>query len=192
MKRSFAWSRKGERAAVVAPKTRSKSTTILGATSPKVIINSRVQRSRVTAAPKNQKPNGSNKKANNSRTGTVTGHYFSFIASTLDILDKNEQFKNSHLVMDNAPNHTNDDIQKYTEKRGYGYIYLPSYSPELNPIEQFWSVCKSKLKREELFSEETLTLRTGISCNSILLSDLEGFCRYSRSKFEDCLKSLPL
>ncbi|GAA5797846.1 hypothetical protein HPULCUR_003242 [Helicostylum pulchrum] len=86
IKRSFAWSRKGERAVVVVPKTRAKTTTILGAISPKDIINIRARTSRVTAASKKRKPNGSNKKANNPKTGTVTGHYINFIASTLDIL----------------------------------------------------------------------------------------------------------
>ncbi|KAI8085376.1 hypothetical protein BDF21DRAFT_336553, partial [Thamnidium elegans] len=64
--------------------------------------------------------------------------------------------------------------------------------PELNPIEQFWSVCKSKLKREELLSEKTLTSRIGVACNGIFLIDLEEVCRYSQSKFDDCLNILPL
>lgn len=89
--------------------------------------------------------------------------------------------------MYNAPIHTNKDIQLYIEGRGYGYIYLPPYSPELNPIEQFWSVCKSKLKRETLLDEETLTSRIQDACNRVLLSDLQGFFRYSVSKFSDCL-----
>lgn len=71
--------------------------------------------------------------------------------------------------MDNAPIHKNGDIQKYIESRGYGCIYLPVYSPELNPIEQFWSVCKGKIKREELLEEEALTSRIQDACNRILL-----------------------
>ncbi|KAG0934948.1 hypothetical protein G6F57_008816 [Rhizopus arrhizus] len=94
--------------------------------------------------------------------------------------------------MDNAPIHTHEDIQKHIESRGYGCVYLPPYSPELNPIEQFWSICKSKLKREQLLDEETLTTRIADACNRVLYSDLQGFCRYSASKFDDCLSRKPI
>lgn len=113
--------------------------------------------------------------------GTVTGYYFNFIASTLDILDKHEEFKGNYIVMDNAPIHTAEDIEKYIVRRDYGCVYLPPYSPELNPIEQFWSVVKSKLKREKLLDNETLTSRISEACNRVLLSDLKGFCRNSAS-----------
>jgi len=33
------------------------------------------------------------------------------------------------------------------QKYGYNIIFLPPYSPELNPIENFWSSLKSKLKK---------------------------------------------
>lgn len=177
MKRSVAWSKKGTRAVVVVPKTRAKTTTILGAISPYGVVNIKVRRPRVLIPSKKRKTAGSVQAAGNAKGGTVTGHYFNFIASTLDILDKHEQFKGNYIVMDNAPIHKNADIRKYIEQRGYGCVYLPAYSPELNPIEQFWSVCKSKIKREELLQEETLSSRIGDACNTILLSDLQGFCR---------------
>ncbi|KAI8875842.1 hypothetical protein K501DRAFT_201762, partial [Backusella circina FSU 941] len=46
------------------------------------------------------------------------------------------------------------------------------------------SVCKSKLKREKILQENTLAE----VCNSIYLSHIQGFCRYSVSKFQDYLK----
>ncbi|KAG1474274.1 hypothetical protein G6F56_000453 [Rhizopus delemar] len=94
--------------------------------------------------------------------------------------------------MDNAPNHKNADIRKYIEQRGHGCIYLPAYSLELNPIEQFWSVCKSKLKREKLLQKETLSSRIGDAFNRILLSSLQGLCRHSAARFEDCLNRKPM
>lgn len=50
--------------------------------------------------------------------------------------------------MDNALTHISADIAKYVECRGYCCVYLPSYSSELNPIEQLWSVVMSKVKRQ--------------------------------------------
>ncbi len=45
--------------------------------------------------------------------------------------------KEFYTIMDNAPIHTADDIDEMISKRGYKSIYLPPYSPELNPIENF-------------------------------------------------------
>ena len=123
-------------------------------------------------------------------TGTVTGHYFSFISNTLDdIMDQHEQqFRNFYLIMDNVPIcHTHEDIAIYVVNRGYGRVYLPPYSPELNPIEQFWSVVKSKLKREKLLQKKTLTSRISGACNSVLYGALQDSCRYSAPKWKVCL-----
>ncbi|CEP15746.1 hypothetical protein [Parasitella parasitica] len=189
LKRNFAWSRKGTRAIVKVPKTRAKTTTILGAISPYGVVNIQVRRPKAPASSKRRKIDGTTGKATvaNSKGGTVTGHYFNFIAKTIDILDKHPQFKGHYLVMDNAPIHTNVDIRRYVESRGYGCVYLPPYSPELNPIEQFWSVVKSKLKRVKLLVDEDLTARIGDATNQVLYSVLEGFARYSDNKFAVCL-----
>ena len=32
------------------------------------------------------------------------------------------------------------------EKYGHALMYLPAYSPELNPIEQCWAVLKQKVR----------------------------------------------
>lgn len=94
--------------------------------------------------------------------------------------------------MDNAPIHTLDNIRKSIKSRGYGCVYFLPYSPELNLIEQFWSVIKSKLKRKKLLVTETLNMRITEACQNVLISDLKGFCRYSASKFETCLNIDPL
>ncbi|CAO3666780.1 unnamed protein product [Rhizopus stolonifer] len=69
--------------------------------------------------------------------GTVTGHYFNFIASTLDIMDQIKEFKGHYLIMDSATIHKHEDTKLYVEKRDYSCVHLPPYSPELNPIEKF-------------------------------------------------------
>ncbi|KAG0938697.1 hypothetical protein G6F57_006565 [Rhizopus arrhizus] len=82
-------------------------------------------------------------------------------------------------MTDNAPIHTSVDIAKYVESRGYRFIYLPPYSPELNPIEQFWSAVKSKVKRNKLLEAETLMTRISEASNSLRLSDSKGFVGHS-------------
>ncbi|EIE83729.1 hypothetical protein RO3G_08434 [Rhizopus delemar RA 99-880] len=43
--------------------------------------------------------------------------------------------KGFHVVMDNAPIHSRDVVDPIISERGYIPVYLPPYSPELNPIE---------------------------------------------------------
>ena len=123
---------------------------------------------------------------------TVTGDYLNFIASTLDIMDQQEDFKGYYLIMDNAPIHKHKDIKLYVESCGYGGMNLPPYSPGLSPIEQLWSVCKSKLKREAPLKEKYLTLRIREACSNAAINDLKDFCRYSLKKFDDCLEPKPV
>lgn len=63
------------------------------------------------------------------------------------------------IVMDNAPIHTHTDINELVTSRGYRIICLSPYSPELNPIEQFWSVVKNKIKRKPFSGNEDLKTR---------------------------------
>ena len=46
--------------------------------------------------------------------------------------------------MDNARFHYGGDLQKIAKQYNIKLIYLPPYSPELNPIEQLWAVIKAK------------------------------------------------
>ena len=55
--------------------------------------------------------------------------------------------KHSVLVMDNARIHHNEDLVAAVEDIGCKILYLPPYSPDLNPIETAFSALKSWLKR---------------------------------------------
>jgi transposase len=52
----------------------------------------------------------------------------------------------SVLVMDNAAFHHNGRIQEIVEEKGCHLIYLPLYSPDLNPIEKGFSVLKANIQ----------------------------------------------
>lgn len=58
--------------------------------------------------------------------------------------------------MDNASIHKSKPMIRKIEARGYRVTYIPPYSPDLNPIEQFWVLVKGKMKRHRLMKEETL------------------------------------
>lgn len=53
----------------------------------------------------------------------------------------------SIIVMDNAAFHRKRQLTLLAENNGHRIIFLPPYSPELNPIEHFWAFLKQKLKK---------------------------------------------
>ena len=55
--------------------------------------------------------------------------------------------KETVIVMDNASFHRKKQLFSIAEKYGYRLIFLPPYSPELNPIEKFWSKLKRYLQK---------------------------------------------
>ncbi len=52
----------------------------------------------------------------------------------------------SVIVMDNAAFHKGVDMQKLIGDAGHTLLYLPPYSPDLNPIEKKWAQAK-RLRR---------------------------------------------
>ena len=51
------------------------------------------------------------------------------------------------IVMDNASFHRKGRLFGLAERTGHELIFLPPYSPELNPIENFWSWLKGRLRK---------------------------------------------
>ncbi len=50
------------------------------------------------------------------------------------------------IVMDNASFHRKKKLFSLAQKHGFTLIFLPPYSPELNPIEHYWSWLKRFLR----------------------------------------------
>jgi len=50
------------------------------------------------------------------------------------------------VVMDNASFHKSQRIRQLIEEAGCKLIFLPPYSPDLNPIEKFWANMKRWIK----------------------------------------------
>jgi len=53
--------------------------------------------------------------------------------------------KNQIVIMDNANIHKSPKIREAIEDAGCSLVYQPPYSPDLNPIEHFWSHLKQKI-----------------------------------------------
>jgi transposase len=117
-----------------------------------------------------------------------------FIKKTLDIMDKYDEMKGAYLIMDNAPIHKSDDIKEEIQRRNRGYkcVYLPPYSPELNPIEQFWAIIKKIVRRHKLADTEMLEDRIEEACNMVHIEHLFNICQHSKKQFDNCLNGIPI
>ena len=125
-------------------------------------------------------------------TGSTTNHYMKFLNETMDTMDGYSEFKGYYLLIDHAPIHQSKDTESAIVKRVYHCIYIPPYSPELNPIEQFWSKVRNSIKRETLTESETLSSRTAEACNVVLHKDIRGYIGHSISRFDDCINGIPI
>lgn len=67
------------------------------------------------------------------------------------------------VIMDNVGVHKVAGVREAIEARGAILLYLPPYSPDLNPIEQFFSKLKAVLRKAAARSIESLWAAIG-SC----------------------------
>ena len=61
--------------------------------------------------------------------------------------------RHSVLIMDNASFHHSERIRRLCSDAGVKLVYLPPYSPDLNPIEEFFAELKTFIKRNWVMYE---------------------------------------
>ena len=90
--------------------------------------------------------------------GTINGDkLYSFVENSLlpHLMPFNGTNEHSVVIMDNASIHHIQDISELIASVGALLIYLPPYSPDLNPIEEVFSSVKSYLKANEVLLQIT-------------------------------------
>jgi transposase len=75
--------------------------------------------------------------------GTCDSKLFNFWIENVLI---NQLKKGQTIVMDNAKIHKTEKTKKLIENAGCNIIFLPPYSPDLNPIEHTWSHMKKNVR----------------------------------------------
>ena len=82
------------------------------------------------------------------------------------------------LVMDNLRPHKTPEVQALLDGSGFAYRYLPSYSPDLSPIEPGWAKVKSYLRRVAARTVEALQQALAPALDRITAQDAAAFFRH--------------
>lgn len=77
----------------------------------------------------------------------------------------------SVIILDNASSHKNEEVIDIIKETGACILFLPPYSPELNPIENIWSKVKNFIKKQIITSTEQLYEMIAQALNTITPSD---------------------
>ncbi len=83
------------------------------------------------------------------------------------------------VVMDNLRAHYADGVETSIKAVGATVLYLPPYSPELNPIELTWSKLKAILRRVEARTLKALAAALPLCRSAISCSDIAGWFRHA-------------
>ncbi|KAG1032921.1 hypothetical protein G6F43_013662 [Rhizopus delemar] len=94
--------------------------------------------------------------------------------------------KGYFIITDNAPVHVPEMIDPIIMKQGYTPVYIPPYSPKLNPIKQVWAIIKAKVKRGKLSDVKTLTIGLIEAGEEVPMVHLQNIIQYSVNQFGKC------
>ena len=83
------------------------------------------------------------------------------------------------LVLDNLRAHKTDAVRDLLDRSGFAYRYLPSYSPDLSPIEPAWAKFKAELRRVAARTVEALHQALRPALDTITAQDASGFFRHA-------------
>jgi transposase len=152
---SYAWAPRGERASCSVPRNRGKNTTLLSSMTLEGL--------------------GASLAVEGATDRKVFEAYVErVLAPTLR--------RGQVVVMDNLTAHKGERVRELIEERGGELLYLPPYSPDLNPIEEAFSKVKRILRKAESRTREALVEAIGAAISAVTAKDARGFfehCGYS-------------
>ena len=82
------------------------------------------------------------------------------------------------VVMDNLSAHKGERVKELIEGRGCELMYLPSYSPDLNPIEEAFSKIKNLIRKAQARSREALLEAIGAAISALSAQDARNFVEH--------------
>ena len=79
------------------------------------------------------------------------------------------------MAMDNLPSHKGGRVRELIEGRGCELLYLPPYSPDLNPIEEAFAKLKARARTAGARSREVLIEAMGRALETLTVREARSF-----------------
>ncbi len=79
------------------------------------------------------------------------------------------------VVLDGLGAHRTGRVRELIEVRGADLLFLPSYSPDLNPIEEAFSKVKNTVRKVGARTREALDEAVGEALRAVTLEDVAGW-----------------
>jgi transposase len=79
------------------------------------------------------------------------------------------------VVLDGLGAHRTDTVREFIERRGADLLFLPSYSPDLNPIEEAFSKIKNIVRKAAARTREALVEAISLAISALTLEDVAGW-----------------
>lgn len=99
----------------------------------------------------------------------------------------NDGIQKAVIIMDNVPFHKVQSVKEIIQTHGHSLLFLPPYSPFLNPIENLFSKWKQTVSTRRPSNEEELLSIIDDAANFISESDCEGFYRNMLGFISRCI-----
>jgi len=104
--------------------------------------------------------------------GTLNGDFFgAYVEQAL----APELSAGDILILDNCSPHKVNDILEPLHEKGASSIFLPEYSPDLNPAEPLWSKVKSSIRKQKPRTPTELETAMRAALNSVTYDDIVGW-----------------
>jgi transposase len=104
--------------------------------------------------------------------GPLNGESFAqYVESTLVV----ELNAGDIVIMDNLPVHKSRRVADAIAAVGCILVFLPPYSPDLNPIEPMWSKVKLSLRKAAARTFDAVVAVTGDALRAITTEDCDGY-----------------
>jgi transposase len=79
------------------------------------------------------------------------------------------------VVLDNLSAHKGEEVRESIEAWGCELLFLPPYSPVMNPIKEAFSKIKGLLRKAEARTREALIEAMGAAISTVTAGDARGF-----------------
>jgi transposase len=83
------------------------------------------------------------------------------------------------VLMDNVPTHQSARVESAIQSSGATLLNLPAYSPDLDPMESFWSKVKNYLRKAKARTAEALYRAIGSGMKLVTAEDIRGWFSHS-------------